>query len=110
MPTAFCITFALLLTVAGSAFASSDSTRVAPVPFTYRVDWVSRADMIDILRVVHHDLLKRRGHPAIRSVAIVSRRKAIVSYGPEAPWYGEFCIVERCSSGWCVTQHKSWNA
>ena len=105
-----CIAFALMSAAVGRVSASSETSRVPAVPFTHRVDWVSRADMVDILRVVHSDLQKRPGRPAMRTVAIVSRSKAIVSYGPEDSLCGEFCIVERCSSGWCVTQHKSWNA
>jgi hypothetical protein len=96
--------------LASSGCASPASQSAQRVPFTHGVDLVSHFDMVAILAVVQRDLAKKPRHQPIESVAIVTRRKAIVSYKQQWSFYGEFCIVERCSGGWCITQHKSWNS
>jgi hypothetical protein len=97
--------FAALMT---STACASDSARSAtPIPFTHGVNLVSHADMVAILAVVQRDLARKPGHQPIESVAIVSPRKAIVSYRREVSYYGEFCIVERYAGGWRITEQKS---
>ena len=106
---------ALILVAVGALLASagcaSDSAHSSKrIPFTNSVHLVSYADMVAISSVVQRDLATKPGHQPVESIAIVSPRKAIVSYKQQSSFYGEFCIVERCSAGWCITQQKSWNS
>ena len=104
------LAFIIATLLASGGCASPVAPAAKTVPFTYGVNLISYADMVAILATVRRDLAKKPGHQPIESVAVVSRRKAIVSYKQQWSFYGEFCIVERCSGGWCITQQKSWNS
>jgi hypothetical protein len=100
----------LHVTIAAFAAAALLASCVTPAARPFRVagdaSLVSREDFAAIVDVVRRDLARLPDRPPIKTIAIVSRNKAIVTYRSDGPIEWPFCIVVRSRGGWRVTQHN----